>query len=186
MAGPKPTNVRVWPINRKEFYIEWDYKGEDGTTAIGFDVGFTEADGTEFTDSLAPQTISAGSQSSRGEGVHLVGVPVEGQRGLPHRRSCGPCRRQRHRHQVHSCGLDLPRYGCHAQGEDAGLPGPGAERHRHGGRWRVDGDVGCRSQRRDVRGCQVPGRRVTVGTWWTGGLRTRASTTRSGRCARRT
>ena len=45
MAGPKPTNVRVWPINRKEFYIEWDYKGEDGTTAIGFDVGFTEAEG---------------------------------------------------------------------------------------------------------------------------------------------
>ena len=57
VAGAKPTVTTLVPINRNQFYIKWSFTGEGTDTAIAFDVGFTEAGGTEFTDSLAPQTI---------------------------------------------------------------------------------------------------------------------------------
>ena len=56
-AGAQPTNVKLTPKGRDMITVSWDYSGEGTDTAIRFDVGWTEADGTMFTESLAPQTI---------------------------------------------------------------------------------------------------------------------------------
>jgi hypothetical protein len=54
--GPKPTGVTLTPMGRDEIKVSWKYSAA-GTTAIRFDVGWTEAAGTMFSNSLAPQTI---------------------------------------------------------------------------------------------------------------------------------
>ena len=54
--GAKPTNVRLTPKGRNMIEIKWDYSGERTDTAIRFDVGWTEAAGNRFTNTLAPQT----------------------------------------------------------------------------------------------------------------------------------
>ena len=55
--GAEPTNVKLTPEGRNKIKVSWDYSGEGTDTAIRFDVGWTEAAGAMFTDSLAPQTI---------------------------------------------------------------------------------------------------------------------------------
>ena len=55
--GAKPTAVKLEPVGRDQIKVSWTYSGAGTDTAIRFDVGWTEAAGTMFSNSLAPQTI---------------------------------------------------------------------------------------------------------------------------------
>ena len=57
MMVPAPTNVKLEPGGRKMITAKWDYGGEGTDTATGFQIGWTEAAGNMFTDSLSPQRI---------------------------------------------------------------------------------------------------------------------------------
>ena len=57
MSVPAPTNVKLEPGGRKMITAKWDYGGVGTDTATGFQIGWTEAAGTEFSDSLSPQRI---------------------------------------------------------------------------------------------------------------------------------
>ncbi len=57
MDVPAPTNVKLEPSGRNMITAKWDYGGDGTDTATGFQIGWTEAAGTEFTDALSPQRI---------------------------------------------------------------------------------------------------------------------------------